>query len=80
MKASLQLSQAQLAMGGPGAAERRPYGLLAKLGAEFLADLLFVFLGSLCTLKGNNSNVITHAAFAHGFAIFVLSAALGHIR
>uniref|UniRef100_A0A915E1U7 Aquaporin n=1 Tax=Ditylenchus dipsaci TaxID=166011 RepID=A0A915E1U7_9BILA len=57
----------------------RPYTLVSKLAAEFIGVMMFVFIGSLSALKSSGENVITHAAFAHGFTIFVLVASLGHI-
>jgi len=57
----------------------KPYSLVSKLFAEFIGDVLFVFIGALSALKSTDSNAVTHAAFAHGFSIFVLVSSLGHI-
>ncbi|VDD94132.1 unnamed protein product [Enterobius vermicularis] len=56
--------------------DHRSYSLICKLVAEFIGDLIFVFVGSSQALA--NGDVI-NAAFAHGITIFVLVAGLGHI-
>ncbi|VDO27345.1 unnamed protein product [Haemonchus placei] len=65
----------------------KKYSLVTKMIAEFLGDFTFVFVGTMqavvVTGSGNQSIVadnIVHAALAHGFTIFILVAALGHIR
>ncbi|TKR69358.1 hypothetical protein L596_021531 [Steinernema carpocapsae] len=58
--------------------DSRPYTLINKLVAEFVGDMIFVFIGSLSALS--HENPLIHAAFAHGITIFVLVASLGHIR
>lgn len=71
----------------------QPYKLPSKLFAEFLGTMLFVFigkiwigvilnaiLGSMSGLKTVGLDGIVHAAFAHGFTIFVLVTSLGHVR
>lgn len=63
-----------------GTGNEKPYSLLSKLAAEFFGCMLFIFIGSLSALKSDPSNVITHAAFAHGLTIFVLINSFGHIR
>jgi len=62
-----------------GTGVEKPYNLISKLSAEFVGTLLFIFIGSLSALKSDSSNVITHAAFAHGLTIFVLVNSFGHI-
>uniref|UniRef100_A0A0N5ASX0 Aquaporin n=1 Tax=Syphacia muris TaxID=451379 RepID=A0A0N5ASX0_9BILA len=54
----------------------RSHSLICKLVAEFIGDLIFVFVGSSQALANNG---VINAAFAHGITIFVLVAALGHI-
>ncbi|RCN29371.1 hypothetical protein ANCCAN_24875 [Ancylostoma caninum] len=63
------------------------YSIFTKMIAEFLGDFTFVFVGTMqavvVTTSSNESIVadnIVHAALAHGFTIFILVAALGHIR
>ncbi|PIO74954.1 channel protein, MIP family [Teladorsagia circumcincta] len=64
----------------------KKYSLITKMIAEFLGDFTFVFVGTMqavvVTGLENESIVadnIVHAALAHGFTIFILVAALGHI-
>ncbi|KAK5973847.1 hypothetical protein GCK32_020188, partial [Trichostrongylus colubriformis] len=64
----------------------KKYSLFTKMIAEFLGDFTFVFVGTMqavvVTGTDNKSIVadnILHAALAHGFTIFILVAALGHI-
>ncbi|KAK0407611.1 hypothetical protein QR680_003492 [Steinernema hermaphroditum] len=57
--------------------EDRPHSLMNKLIAEFVGDMIFVFVGSMSALSQQNS--LIHAAFAHGITIFVLVASLGHV-
>ncbi|KAK5973519.1 Aquaporin-8 [Trichostrongylus colubriformis] len=64
----------------------KKYSLFTKMIAEFLGDFTFVFVGTMqavvVTGSDNKSIVadnILHAALAHGFTIFILVAALGHI-
>jgi glycerol uptake facilitator-like aquaporin len=75
--------------------EEKPYTIVSKLAAEFVGDLIFVFIGKylnqdqlifnqnfigcMSGLRSAPDNVI-HAAFAHGLTIFALVASLGHIR
>uniref|UniRef100_F1LBL7 Aquaporin-8 n=1 Tax=Ascaris suum TaxID=6253 RepID=F1LBL7_ASCSU len=56
--------------------DERPYKLANKLIAEFLGDLIFVFIGSSQALAQGG---ILNAAIAHGFAIFILVSSLAHI-
>ncbi|EYC05864.1 hypothetical protein Y032_0079g1227 [Ancylostoma ceylanicum] len=62
------------------------YSIFTRMIAEFLGDFTFVFVGTMqavvVTTSANQSIVadnIVHAALAHGFTIFILVAALGHI-
>ncbi|CAD5226535.1 unnamed protein product [Bursaphelenchus okinawaensis] len=73
----IYLKEANIEFMGNG--QDRPFGLASKLMAEFLGDLIFVFIGTLAALNGNENNVLTHAAFGHGLTIFVLVCSLGHI-
>ncbi|CAB3397718.1 unnamed protein product [Caenorhabditis bovis] len=57
--------------------EEKKYSLLAKCVAEFLGDLTFVFVGTMQSYTIGDA--ITHAALAHGFTIFIIVTALGHI-
>ncbi|CAI5451403.1 unnamed protein product [Caenorhabditis angaria] len=56
---------------------KREYSLFTKCLAEFLGDLTFVFVGVMQAAAGGDG--ITHAALAHGFTIFILVTAFGHI-
>lgn len=76
--------------------KKREYSLITKCIAEFIGDFTFVFVGSfLCfsgeeesfpgtmqayVIVGQTSDNLVHAALAHGFAIFILVATMGHIR
>lgn len=54
----------------------RPYTIVSKLVAEFIGDLIFVFVGSSQALAEGS---VVNAAFAHGITIFVIVCSLGHI-
>jgi len=49
--------------------------LFRKLLVEFIGDLLFVFIGTLCIL----SEDLVAVGLAHGFTIAILVASFGHI-
>ncbi|CAD6193642.1 unnamed protein product [Caenorhabditis auriculariae] len=55
----------------------REYSLLTKCFAEFIGDLTFVFIGCMQAVQIGDGP--THAALAHGFTIFILVTAFGHI-
>jgi len=57
----------------------KQYSTINKLLVEFIGVTLFVFIGSLSSLKSVEANGTTHAAFAHGLSIFVLVCSFGHI-
>uniref|UniRef100_A0A1I7UN58 Aquaporin n=1 Tax=Caenorhabditis tropicalis TaxID=1561998 RepID=A0A1I7UN58_9PELO len=56
---------------------KKEYSLLTKCVAEFIGDLTFVYVGTMQAHASPDS--ILHAAFAHGFTIFILVTAFGHI-
>uniref|UniRef100_A0A914CXT7 Aquaporin-8 n=1 Tax=Acrobeloides nanus TaxID=290746 RepID=A0A914CXT7_9BILA len=58
--------------------EEKPYTIISKVAAEFVGDLIFVFVGCMSGLRAAPDNVI-HGAFAHGLTIFALVTSLGHI-
>ncbi|CAI2354629.1 unnamed protein product [Caenorhabditis sp. 36 PRJEB53466] len=58
---------------------KKDYSLLTKCIAEFLGDLTFVYVGTMQAHLFPNADGILHAAFAHGFTIFILVTAFGHI-
>uniref|UniRef100_A0A1I7Z9X6 Aquaporin n=1 Tax=Steinernema glaseri TaxID=37863 RepID=A0A1I7Z9X6_9BILA len=72
-----KLPQTTSVMPSPIPEDDRPFSLITKMVAEFVGDMIFVFIGSLSGLSPVNS--IIHAAFAHGITIFVLVASLGHV-
>jgi len=57
----------------------KPYTLISKLLAEFVGDIIFVFIGCMSGLRSTQENTVIHGAFAHGLTIFILVASLGHI-
>ncbi|CAJ0590729.1 unnamed protein product [Cylicocyclus nassatus] len=68
--------------------KNRSFSIFTKMIAEFLGDFTFVFIGCMQTVvtvasDGESArevvDTILHATLAHGFAIFILVAALGHI-
>uniref|UniRef100_A0A1I7S2N4 Aquaporin n=1 Tax=Bursaphelenchus xylophilus TaxID=6326 RepID=A0A1I7S2N4_BURXY len=61
-----------------GNGEERPYSLWSKLVAEFIGDLIFIFIGSISVNLAQGA--LINIALAHGLAIFVLVSSLGHIR
>ncbi|CAD5230742.1 unnamed protein product [Bursaphelenchus xylophilus] len=60
-----------------GNGEERPYSLWSKLVAEFIGDLIFIFIGSISVNLAQGA--LINIALAHGLAIFVLVSSLGHI-
>ncbi|EFP07092.1 CRE-AQP-6 protein [Caenorhabditis remanei] len=60
--------------------DEKDYTIYSKCAAEFIAVLLFVYVGSMqaAGVTFGHDGVI-HAAFAHGVAIFVLAATFGGV-
>uniref|UniRef100_A0A7I4YTH9 Major intrinsic protein domain containing protein n=1 Tax=Haemonchus contortus TaxID=6289 RepID=A0A7I4YTH9_HAECO len=58
--------------------ESETYSLLTKCVAEFIAVLIFIFVGSTQAIVTNVDGVL-HAAITHGVAIFVLVSCFAHI-
>ncbi|UMM35318.1 hypothetical protein L5515_007997 [Caenorhabditis briggsae] len=57
--------------------DEKDYSIYSKCAAEFIAVLLFVYIGSMQAAGGGDG--VLHAAFAHGVAIFVLAATFGGV-
>ncbi|CAA98110.1 Aquaporin [Caenorhabditis elegans] len=59
--------------------DEKDYTIYSKCAAEFIAVLLFVYIGSMQAAGVFLHDGVLHAAFAHGVAIFVLAATFGGV-
>lgn len=59
--------------------DEKEFSIYSKCAAEFIAVLLFVYIGSMQAAGVNGQDGVLHAAFAHGVAIFVLAATFGGV-
>ncbi|KIH62051.1 transporter, major intrinsic protein family protein [Ancylostoma duodenale] len=55
----------------------KPYTIVTKCAAEFVAVMMFVTIGSLQALTTYDG--VIHAALSHGVAIFILVSVFAHI-
>uniref|UniRef100_A0A8R1DLF2 Aquaporin n=1 Tax=Caenorhabditis japonica TaxID=281687 RepID=A0A8R1DLF2_CAEJA len=59
--------------------DEKDHSIYSKCAAEFIAVMLFVYVGSMQAAGVSIHDGVLHAAFAHGIAIFVLAATFGGI-